>query len=255
MANPDAQEFSRSFELSPIILTNGIVGSVVGGALPIISLLAAAAFPTGITGGGGPVTIDDAWAVFKPLPGAALINNQIGLYPFANQQTAANAIVTEPLGISFQMICPARFSGDYGGGNRARMTALQATLARHNIIGGTYTLVTPNFVWNDAVMTGMRDISGGETKQVQYVWQLDFIKPLVTLAEAQQAQNILMSKISAGAPINGQPAWSGNSTSPMSVQLPAAVPAGQAQLGGSIDAFGPTSVPSIGGGFGSTTVS
>lgn len=230
--NPAAASFSLSYELSPVILTNGIASGVVGGAIPIISLLQGNSFSEGLLGSGDSVSIDNAFAVFIAVAGSSLINNDVGLYPFANQQTAANAIVTKPLGISFKMLCPAKQPGDYGGNNLAIMTALQAALAQHNITGGTYTLVTPTYVWTDAIMTGMRDISGGETKQLQYAWQLDFIKPLVTLAEAQQAQNNLMSKISGGAPVNGQPAWSGPSTSPASVQAPSSVPAAQRPSGG-----------------------
>ena len=224
MSNPAAQGFSLAFELSPIILTGGVAANSVGGAIPIISLLESDSYAT-LLSGGGLITTDNAFAVFMPLPGSSLINNTIGMYPFANQQTAANAIITQPLGISLKMICPARQPGDYGGANLAILTALQATLAQHNILGGTYTVVTPAFVWTDTIMTGLRDISGGETKQVQYAWQFDFIKPLVTLADAQQAQNNLMSTISGGANVPGQPAWSGPSTSPTSIQAPPAIPA------------------------------
>ena len=244
MANPTAQGFSLSNELSPIILQGGIAQNITGGALPISTLLSMG----GGTADGEPLTIDNALAVFMPLPGSSLINQQIGMYPFANQATAANAVITEPLGISFKMIAPSRQPGDYGGNVMAAISALQASLAQHNITGGTYICVTPSFIWSNCVMTGMRDISGGETKQVQYAWQLDFLQPLVTLAAAQAAQNNLMSQISGGTNIPGQPAFSGPSTSPASVQAPSVVPASQATVGAGIQ--GPSYIAGgdLGGG-------
>jgi hypothetical protein len=200
--------FKLAFQLSPIILTNGIAANIPGGALPIIAITEALNFPVGILSGGENIELDDFFANFEPLPGASTVDNQIGNYPFANQAVAANAIIAQPLTISMQMICPARQAVGYAT-KLATMMALQAALTQHNASGGTYVIATPSFIYVDCIMTGMRDASQQQSKQAQNTWQLDFVKPLLTLEQAQQAQNSLMSKITNGTAINGQPTWSG----------------------------------------------
>jgi hypothetical protein len=58
----------------------------------------------------------------------------------------------------------------------------------------------------------MADVSTAATKQVQNTFQLDFYAPLLSAAQAASAQNALMSKLSNGTQINGQPTWSGQQT-------------------------------------------
>lgn len=201
--------FKLSFQLSPIILTGGIASSIPGGMLPIISITQALSFVGGLLSGGEDLNdLDDFFANFHPLPGATMIDQSIGKYPFANQFVAANAVISNPLAISMRMICPARDEAGYAL-KLATMLALQATLSQHNASGGTYTIATPSFFYTNCVMLDMRDVSSAEDKQAQNTWQLDFEKPLLTLQDAQAAQNGLLSQISAGTPISGVPTWSG----------------------------------------------
>lgn len=227
--SPGLAAYKLSFQLSPIVLTGGIAGFIPGGMLPIISLTEALNFTDGLLSGSNSALddLDGFFATFHPMPGSTIIDQQIGQYPFANQAVAANAVIRQPLAISMRMICPARNEAGYAI-KLATMLALQATLAQHNAQGGTYIVATPSYFYIDCVMTGMRDVSTAESKQAQNTWQLDFVKPLLTLADAQQAQNNLMSQISAGTPISGQPSWSGLAPTvgnPASLATPSIAPA------------------------------
>lgn len=200
--------FKLGFQISPIILTNGIASTIPGGMLPIIAITEAANFVEGLLGGADVLSLDSFFAHFRPLPGSTLQNNQIGKYPFANQSVAANAIITEPLNVSLLMSCPVKPDANYAA-KLMTLTALKVTLDSHNAAGGTYIVATPSFIYANCILTGVRDVSGGESKQVQTDWQFDFEAPLISLAAAQQAQNTLMSKLSSGTAISGTPAWSG----------------------------------------------
>lgn len=232
--------FKLAFEISPIILTGGVASSIPGGMLPIISITEAANFVTGLLSGGGALDLDRFFAHFVPIPGGTLVDNAIGEYPFANQQVAANAIIVGPRRISLRMICPSKSTGGYAA-KLATFTALEAVIARHNISGGTYTVATPAFLYTDLVMLSLRDATTGETKQAQSEWQWDFKKPIVTSSDAQQAQNSLMSKISAGTPFDSAPTWSGLPPSvglPSSGVAPSIVPALTPLAGGAVSGIG-----------------
>lgn len=199
-----------TFQVSPIILTGGIASQVPGGMLPIIALTEALNFVDGILNGGPDIALDDFFASFEPVPGASLVAQDVGHYPFANQAVAANAVIRQPLKISMRMICPAR--GDFGYAVKlATMTALQSAFSLHNASGGTYTVATPSYFYTNCLMSdpGMTDTSNSSSLQVQNTYQLDFEQPLLTLQDAQQAQNSLMSRLTAATPISGPPAWSG----------------------------------------------
>lgn len=202
--------FRVSFQLSPVIFTGGIAAEIPGGMLPIILITQALSFVQGILSGGGEIDLDNFFANFQPLTGGTLINQSIGKYPFANQVVAANAVIRQPLKISMRMICPARGPAGYAV-KLATMTALQSAFSLHNASGGTYTIATPSYFYTNCLMSdpGMTDTSNGASLQVQNTYQLDFEQPLLTLQDAQQAQNSLMSRLTAGTPISGPPAWSG----------------------------------------------
>ena len=192
--------FAQSFGLAPIILIDGIASGATGG-MSIADLL-----------GDAPDNADSAFATFVPLSGGKIIDNDVATYPFANQAIAANAIIAKGLTISMKMICPVREAGGYGT-KLATITALQASLAQHVNLGGTFTVATPSFYWENGLLLTMFDVSDGESKQAQIEWQLDFYFPLLTLAQAAAAQNTLMSKVSSGTPVDGDPpACSGLST-------------------------------------------
>ncbi len=243
---PGLIQYKLTFQISPIFLTGGIAAGIAGGTVPIINYTQSIDF-SGLGSTGPDVDLDNFFAYFQPTTGTSIILNQLGTYPFANQQTAANAVITQPLHVSMLMICPARQPGDYAR-KLSIMTALQGTLAKHVLAGGTFTVVTPSYVFTDCVLTGFRDASGAESKQMQWRWQLDFEKPLVALAEAQQAQNNLVQSLSNGQQITpnatGQiTGGSGTTGNVPSAVSPSVVPSSQSNPapGGGIIASGSVS--------------
>jgi len=203
--------FKLSFQISPVILVNGVASQIPGQMLPIVALTQAADFTAGLLNGVNTLTsLDDYFAHWKPLPGTTLVSNQIGSFPFANQNVAANAIVAQPLNISLQMSCPVQHEGGYTA-KLATLTVLQQTLTQHNALGGTYSIATPGQIFANCILLQVRDISAGESKQVQHTWQFDFVQPLVTINQATQVLNTLMDKISGGLPTGIKPVWSGPS--------------------------------------------
>lgn len=194
--------FKLAFELSPIIFHGGIAKGILGGYLPIISITESLNFVEGILSSGSLESLDDYFCHFSPLPGATLIDQQIGHYPFANQTVAANAVITQPLRISLRMICPVKSPGGYAA-KLATFLALQYAVSRHNSFGGTYIIATPSFLYTNCVMLSLRDVSGGESKQVQNAWQWDFEQPLLSLASASAAQSASMDAISRQIPTTG----------------------------------------------------
>ena len=194
--------FQLSYQISPIFLTGGVAQGVLGGVMPIVLLTEGLDFALSALNGSVPDSLDDYFAQFMPLPGSTLIENEIGKYPFANQSVAANAIIAQPLHVSLEMVCPVR-SGTYAG-KLLTITNMQNVLVQHNSLGGLYTVATPAFIWTNCILRRVVDISGGETKQRQWRYQWDFEQPLVTLQQAQAAQNSLMNSLSNGTQTNGQ---------------------------------------------------
>jgi len=206
-SDANREQFRQRFEKNALILLGGLTGGPQNTALA--SLYA----------GGLDLT-------FMPLKGGTLVENQVGMYPFANQSVAANAIITQPLRISLLMIAPAGSVGNATNGfgisgpggssvgylSKAKaMTALAQAFQQHNNLGGLYGIYTPAYAYANCIMTGMFDISDGRSQQVQYQWRLDFVQPLITQQQAQQAMSSLMQKLSDQSPQIGQPAWSGPS--------------------------------------------
>jgi hypothetical protein len=200
---PLGYAFKLAFQLSPIFLTgsSSLVNWIGGGMFPLIFLTEPLHLVTSLASGGENVELDDFFAHFAPIGGATLINNQIAQYPFANQRVAANALICQPLEISLKMICPVRDRLGYAA-KLATMMTMQSVLFQHNAQGGTYTIATPSYLYLNCIMTAMRDISGGESNQVQHTWQLDFQQPLLTQEEADAVQNSFYSKVTAGLQIN-----------------------------------------------------
>lgn len=199
-------QYDLAFQVSPIILQGGLFANLQGGLMPIVGLYG----QLSLFQSGAVTQPDQFFARYLPIAGSTLINNQIGAYPFANQQVAANAIISQPLVVSLRMIAPVNQPGGYQT-KLATFTALQRTLQAHNVAGGTYIVSTPSFIYNDMLLLGMQDITDGSGKQVQIEWQLDFIQPLLTIGGAAAAQNNLMTRISGGGQINGAPTWTGSS--------------------------------------------
>lgn len=190
--------YDIAFQVSPIIFTGGSVAAMPGGAMPIIALVGqAGAFVQGALAEG--LGMEDFYARFVPMPGSTAIANTVGAYPFANQNVAANAIVRQPLTISLQMYAPVKDTAGYLT-KLPLFTALQQSFASHNAAGGTYSIATPSYVYTDCIMLAMTDVTGHDTAQQQVTWQLDFIQPLISQAQASSALSSLMSKMTGGQP-------------------------------------------------------
>ena len=195
-------QFQNAYELAPIILTNGIANGYPGAQLPLLQIT------------DGPLDSLDTsdtnafFGHFRPMPGATLIANDIGEFPFANQAVAANAIIARPLRISLMMDCPAQVGGGYQGKLQV-ITALKQALDNHVQSGGTFTVATPSFIYTNCILVLLRDVSRPDSKQAQNAWQWDFERPLLALEQLTQVYNSQMAKIAAGLQQTGQPAWSG----------------------------------------------
>jgi hypothetical protein len=98
--------FQNSFELSPIILVQGLAANVTGGKIAVQSLLQPNNWPQGLLSPSAGVDPDDFFARFVVMAGDTLIENQIAHWPLANQQVAANAVIEQPLRLALRMICP-----------------------------------------------------------------------------------------------------------------------------------------------------
>lgn len=238
------EAFKLGFEISPIILTNGIANPIPGTMLPIIAITESLNFVTGLVSGGDPLDLDDFFAHFVPLPGSTLVDQALGQYPFANQAVAANAVIANPLQVSLKMICPVKGPQGYAT-KLATMTALKATLAKHNSMGGTYTVATPAQIYTSCILLRLVDASSGESAQAQNTYQWDFERPLLTQEDADAAQNTLMQKLTNGVPLigsGGSLSWSGVATA---VGIPTSL-AASSLVGSAADTIG-TSAAGIGG--------
>lgn len=196
--------FHINYEVSPIVLVGGIAANMPAGKLAILNMTQAGSFPSGVTGPVDEVEANAYFAQFKPMTGGSLIDQALGDYPLANQQVAANAVIEQPLTVSMLMIAPAKDAGDLQR-KQAIISALKASLDKHNLSGGLYNVNTPGYLYQNCILTKMRDVTPDEGNQPQATWQLDFIQPLVTLESAQAAQNSLMQKVTAGAPVSPGP--------------------------------------------------
>ncbi|MDA8416058.1 MAG: hypothetical protein M0Z78_03125 [Betaproteobacteria bacterium] len=200
--------YDLAFQVSPIILQGGIANLSVGNMLPIIALTGQlAGFAQGALTSGG-LSTEDFFARFLPLPGATVISNAAGMYPFANQSVASNAIIKQPTSISMLMICPTRTAGGYLT-KMAILTALKNSLNTHIALGGTFIIATPGFIYTNCLLLTMTDVTGGDTKQQQVQFQLDFLKPLITQEDASSAFSSLMNALSNGLQTSATPSWSG----------------------------------------------
>jgi hypothetical protein len=224
--------YKLAYEIAPITLAGGSASGVQGGMLSLLSFVQSATF-AGLQGAGS-AGLDDMFANFVPLPGSTLLSYAIGAYPFANMAVAANCTIAQPLNLAMLMRCPVRDPGGYAA-KTAIMTGLQAALKRHCESGGTFNVATPSFFWTDLILLDLVDVSGGETLQAQVSWKWDFIKPLVTLQDASETQNTMMSKLSSGVQTDG--ALSGSSLvsgAPASIASAAGSPAATSSPGNSV---------------------
>ena len=193
--------YQVAYEISPIILSNGIAKFVPGGLLPIIAITEAASFGFSLIHGQNPLDLNNFFGHFRPLPGATLVDNDLAMYPFANQSYAANAIIAKPLKISMLMNCPANVNGGYVS-KMITFTALQAALQSHSQAGGTFVVATPSYVYLNCILTNLTDVSRPDSQQPQNAWQFDFIQPLVSQTP-QSTLGALMNSFQSGTPLAG----------------------------------------------------
>lgn len=206
MTSPAQTLFSAVYEDAPIILQGGLAQYVPGGLLPITLITEVFDIPGLLN--------KSLFAKYKPVSGGTLANWQVAEYPFASMQVAANAVVQQPLNISMMMICPAQNNGGYIF-KQAILTALKIALETHVLSGGTFTVITPAFTYTNCLLTNLRDVTPPSDKQVQYLFQWDFVQPLITATGAQQVLGNLMNKFENGLPTPSNLSW--NETAPTEV--------------------------------------
>lgn len=202
--------YKLAYEISPVVLVDGLASLIPGGMLPIVTLTEGANLITGLLSGGDPLNLDNFYAHWRPLSGSQFIRQDIGTYPFANQAVAANAVVQQPLQLSMLMVCPAKGSGAYVS-KLMTMQSMFAAINLHNTSGGTYAIAMPAGLTTGLILRSVTDVTPEDPAQVQSQFRWDFEKPLISDAQAQQALSSLMSKLSGGVatPLS----WSGLSTS------------------------------------------
>lgn len=199
--------YRLGFELSPIILQDGVAANIPGNLLPIISITQASTLAMGLLGGQIALFPNDYFAHFRPLPGGELIKNQVGEYPSASQVVAANSIIAEPLRVSMLMEIPVnQVAGHIS--KFITMSALKGVLDYHNQLGGTYIVSTPSYIYFGCILIALVDASSADQQQVQSAWRWDFKKPLITASQVQATQNNAMQKATNGGIISS-PSWSG----------------------------------------------
>jgi hypothetical protein len=206
-----------SFQVSPLWLTGPPIGAT---PVPIIAFTDPTLFLQAVQGQASTTqtvqtqaqtssasqSLDDAFGAFQVLPGGSLVKQEVAQYPFANQWIAGNATIFQPLELSLIWDTPMR-GGNAWATRLSNITNLQARLTYHNNSGGTFTIVTPSFIYTNMIMTGMTDASRPQNPVPQNAWRFDFIKPLIMLSDAAAAQSALMAKLTAGVTTDGS--WSG----------------------------------------------
>jgi len=195
-------DFQLSYEISPIILVGGIAGT---GMLPLISILSSQNYEQGVTGPATGISNNDYFGHFRILPGGTLMDNEVAMYPLANQSVAANAVITNPLRFSVEMLVPANDQISLQQ-KLSIITNLKSKLDDHTAQGGWYNVATPSYIYQGCLLlniTDGNDDDEGSQPQVRWVW--NFVQPLITLAAAQAAQNQAMAKISNQTKNSGDP--------------------------------------------------
>ncbi len=200
--------YDLAFQVSPIFLQGGIAASVPYGMLPVIALTGQIASFAQSALLGQQFNIEDFFARFVPLPGASVVSQSVGMYPFANQAVAGNATIQNPLAVSLRMIAPVKSPSGYLT-KLPILSALSSSFRQHNNAGGTYVVATPSKIYDTMIMLDMIDIPGDQRQQ-QIEWQLDFVAPLISQQSAQAAYNGLMSKISGGQMTSPTSGWGGS---------------------------------------------
>ncbi|WES88774.1 hypothetical protein [Dickeya fangzhongdai] len=218
--------YRLGFEISPVILCNGVAEAIPGGMLPIVALTQSASFVTGLIGGAINLTdLDKYFCHWRPVQGATMVDYDIAKYPFANQTVAANALLGQPLRVSLMMDAPV--NENTGAMTKlVTLSALQAVLQAHSNLGGTFIVATPSVIYSGCILRTVKDASAGSDALPQRTWMWDFEQPLVTENAADRAVNSFLKKIDAGDPTKTS-AWT-NTASAL----------GNTALGGAVSTVG-----------------
>lgn len=192
------------YQISPIILTDGIAASTTGNMQSLMMLLAPSLTfgqPTQSSN-----LLDNAFGSFTVIPGGTLNAQTIPKYPLADMTLAANAIVRDPIQVSLMWDIPMR--GVNAWANRlSTMQNLKGLLDQHNNAGGRYIILTPSYYYENCIFVALTDNSRGTQPIPQSAWRFDFERPMVvTVPDATGAQSLLMSRITAGLKTPGT--WS-----------------------------------------------
>jgi len=203
--------YRLGFEISPVILSEGIAQSIPGGMLPIVALTQSASFVSSLIGGSSSLTdLDKYFCHWSAMQGSTMIDYDIATYSFANQTVAANALLANPLRVSLLMRTP--INENTGAMTKlVTLSALQAVLQAHANLGGTYVVATPGIIYSNCILKTVRDVTGGNETTPQSQWLWDFEQPLVTETSADQAVTNFLNKVDAGDKQTGS-AWT-NTTS------------------------------------------
>lgn len=208
-------DFQLTYQTCPIVLVAGAAGT---GVMPITSILNPFISSESLqVTSSGTVNSPNAVAAnavtfgaFRVLPGGSLMDNDNAKYPLATMAVAANAIITNPLRVSVEMVTPA--SADVPMSVRlSRFTTLKTTLDKHIAAGGYFNIATPAFIYTGCLLLNLvdaSDVPDGAQTQTRWVW--NFEKPLITLEQAEAVVSSGMAKIvgqtfNPGNPPGAQP--------------------------------------------------
>ena len=235
-------DFSLSYQKSPIIFVGGVAGNIQ--PVPIAAYTEGLYFPQGVVANVTGLELDKFQFDFEPVPGSALVQNQVAMYPFANQSVAANAIISEPLQLSMLMRAPPRLGSSWELKQQV-ITRIKGIIDSHTALGGTYNVATPSYLYQNLILISLTDQSAGDPRFPQSIWRWDFVQPLLTESAALAAQNVLLQKISSQTQVlsqNGAVYYSGQGTGTgysSSGQGPALIPFSEPLAGASV--FPPSS--------------
>lgn len=183
------QKFRMQYEYAPILLKNGIAEGYPEKVMSILQLTQQNGYPMDDNG---------YFGYFSFVNGGTYMQNTVAQYPFANQYTAANAIVRQPNNISLLMTCPARSVMPLDR-RQSIFQSLIASFDRHIALGGMFVVYTPMAIMQNCLLIAVRDSSSGENAVLQNGMIFDFTQPqIMTDEDANKATNASMSKINNG---------------------------------------------------------
>lgn len=172
-------DYHETYELNPIILTSGIATE---DGLKISDLLG------------------KGFAYFRPLDGTQLLSYSVAEHPVYNLETAATAVMRNPLTIQFLMIVlksklnPTALQHD-------KMVNFINQLRLHSKKGGLFIIATPFYTYQNAIITEIAQANIEEPNfGLQNGLRLTFRKSLVDLEDAANAYNEQMNRLNNGLP-------------------------------------------------------